>query len=63
MKIGEEIESLRTFGIPAMEFLVLPRTLALFIMTPILTLYADVIGILGGLIMGTQFMDFFPSLF
>ena len=36
MKIGEEIESLRTFGIPAMEFLVLPRTLALFIMTPIL---------------------------
>lgn len=58
MKIGEEIESLRTFGIPAMEFLVLPRTLALFIMTPILTLYADVIGILGGLTVGTQFMDF-----
>ncbi|MEK9772514.1 MAG: ABC transporter permease [Opitutae bacterium] len=58
MKIREEIDSLRTFGIPAMEFLVLPRTLALFIMTPILTLYADVIGILGGLTVGTQVMDF-----
>jgi phospholipid/cholesterol/gamma-HCH transport system permease protein len=58
MKIREEIDSLRTFGIPAIEFLVLPRTLALFIMTPILTLYADVVGILGGLTVGTQVMEF-----
>ena len=58
MKLREEIDSLRTFGIPAMEFLVLPRTLALFIMTPLLTLYADVVGILGGLTVGTQVMDF-----
>jgi phospholipid/cholesterol/gamma-HCH transport system permease protein len=58
MKIREEIDSLRTFGIPAVDFLVLPRTLALFLMTPLLTLYADVIGILGGLTVGTQVMDF-----
>ncbi len=58
MKLNEEVDSLRTFGIPAMEFLVLPRTLALFIMTPFLTLYADVIGILGGLTVGTQVMGF-----
>jgi phospholipid/cholesterol/gamma-HCH transport system permease protein len=58
MKLREEIDSLRTFGIPAMDFLVLPRTLALFLMTPLLTLYADVIGILGGLTVGTQVMDF-----
>lgn len=58
MKLREEIDSLRTFGIPAMDFLVLPRTLALFLMTPILTLYADVIGILGGLTVGSQVMDF-----
>ena len=58
MKLREEIDSLRTFGIPAMDFLVLPRTLALFLMTPLLTLYADVVGILGGLTVGTQVMDF-----
>ena len=57
MKIREELDSLRTFGIPAMEFLVLPRTIALFVMTPLLTLYADVVGILGGLMVGTQVMD------
>ena len=58
MKIREELDSLRTFGIPAMEFLVLPRTIALFVMTPLLTLYADVVGILGGLMVGTQVMDY-----
>ena len=58
MKIREELDSLRTFGIPAIDFLVLPRTLALFIMTPLLTLYADVVGILGGLTVGTQVMEF-----
>lgn len=58
MKLNEEIDSLRTFGLSPMEFLVLPRTLALFVMTPLLTLYADVVGILGGLMVGTQVMDF-----
>ena len=58
MKIREEIDSLRTFGIPAIEFLVLPRTLALLLMTPLLTLYADIVGILGGLTVGSQVMDF-----
>ena len=58
MKIREEIDSLRTFGIPVIEFLVLPKTLALFLMTPLLTLYADVVGILGGLAVGVQVMDF-----
>jgi phospholipid/cholesterol/gamma-HCH transport system permease protein len=60
MKIREEIDSLRTFGIPAIEFLVLPRTLALLLMTPLLTLYADIVGILGGLTVGSQVMDFSP---
>ena len=36
------------FGISPIDFLVLPRTLALFLMTPLLTLYADVVGMLGG---------------
>jgi phospholipid/cholesterol/gamma-HCH transport system permease protein len=58
MKLNEEIDSLKTFGISPMQFLVLPRTMALLIMTPLLTLYADVVGILGGLAVGTQVMDF-----
>ena len=58
MKLNEEIDSLRTFGISPMQFLVLPRTLGLLLMTPLLTLYADVVGILGGLTVGTQVMDF-----
>ena len=58
MKLNEEIDSLPTFGIAPMEFLVLPRTLALFVMTPLLALYADVVGILGGLFVGTALMDF-----
>ena len=58
MKLSEEIDSLRTFGISVMEFLILPRVLAILIMTPLLTLYADVVGILGGLTVGVQIMDF-----
>jgi phospholipid/cholesterol/gamma-HCH transport system permease protein len=58
MKLNEEIDSLRTFGISPMQFLVLPRTIGLLLMIPLLTLYADMVGILGGLAVGTQVMDF-----
>ena len=61
MKLNEELDSLRTFGLSPMEFLVLPRTLALLIMTPMLTIYADIVGMLGGLTVGTQIMDFSVS--
>lgn len=58
MKLNEEIDSLRTFGVSVMDFLVLPRVLAVLFMTPLLTLYADFVGILGGLTVGVQIMDF-----
>lgn len=58
MNLNEEIDSLETFGICSVSFLVLPRTLALFVMTPLLTIYADIVGILGGLLVGTLVMDF-----
>lgn len=58
MKINEEIDSMRTFGISPMDFLILPRTLSLILMIPLLTIYADVVGILGGLVVGTLVMDF-----
>ena len=39
----------------------MPRTLALLIMTPMLTIYADIVGMLGGLTVGIQVMDFSVS--
>jgi phospholipid/cholesterol/gamma-HCH transport system permease protein len=52
MQVNEEIDALRTLGISPMEFLVLPRMLALIAMTPLLAIYADLLGILGGAFVG-----------
>ncbi len=48
MKVTQEIDALTTMGISPLEFLVLPRMLALCLMMPLLCLYADFVGILGG---------------
>ena len=48
MQVNEEIDALTTLGISSMEFLVLPRMLALALMMPLLCVYADLLGILGG---------------
>jgi phospholipid/cholesterol/gamma-HCH transport system permease protein len=48
MQVNEEIDALETLAIPPMEFLVLPRMLAMTLMMPPLVLYADLMGILGG---------------
>jgi len=52
MKVAEEIDALRTMGFGPMRFLVLPRALALVLVLPVLTLIADLVGILGGLVVG-----------
>jgi phospholipid/cholesterol/gamma-HCH transport system permease protein len=57
MRVNEEIDALTTLGIPPMEFLVLPRMLALMLMMPLLTLYADFMGILGGALIGVTSLD------
>ena len=57
MQVNEEIDALRTTGISPIDFLVVPRTLSLFIMTPLLSLYAVCIGILGGAVIGTLMLD------
>jgi len=49
MQVNDEIDALRTLGISPVECLVLPRMVALAAMMPLLTLYADLMGILGGL--------------
>lgn len=61
METSEEIDALRTWGIDPMEFLVLPRMLALVMMMPLLTVYADLIGILGGALIGVGMFDLTAS--
>lgn len=53
MKANQEIDALRTFGFDPFDFLVLPRMLALVLMMPLLTMYANIIGILGGMLVGS----------
>ena len=57
MKITEEIDALKTLGISPVDHLVLPRVLGLFVMMPMLTIYADFIGIIGGMIVAIAFLD------
>jgi len=57
MKVTEEIDALRTIGVSPQELLVLPKMLALIIALPLLTVYADVTGILGGMIMASTKLD------
>ncbi len=63
MQVNEEIDALRTLGVSPMEFLVLPRMLALIIMMPVLCVYADVMGILGGMIVGVFMLDLNPVVY
>ena len=51
MKVTEEIDALRTVGVVPIELLVLPKIAALAIALPLLTVYADVLGVLGGMVM------------
>jgi phospholipid/cholesterol/gamma-HCH transport system permease protein len=60
MEVNEEIDALKTLGISPMEFLVLPRMLALVLMLPLLCLYADLMGILGGGIIGIGLLGISP---
>jgi phospholipid/cholesterol/gamma-HCH transport system permease protein len=57
MVVNEEIDALSTMGISPMEFLVLPRMLALILMLPLLCVYANLMGILGGAIVGCGMFD------
>lgn len=57
MKVGEEVDALRTIGISPMRFLVLPRTVALILVIPFLTLLADAVGMIGGVVVGLTTLD------
>ncbi|MCY7304831.1 MAG: ABC transporter permease, partial [Rhodoferax sp.] len=63
MAVTEEIDAMRTIGIAPIELLVLPKVIALMVALPLLTVFADVLGVFGGMVMaaaqlGVGFDDF-----
>jgi len=63
MKVSEQIEALDTMAINPVRFLAVPRFLALFFMLPCLTALADLSGILGGYLVGTNSLEINPDLY
>ena len=57
MKANEEIDALETLGVSAIDFLVMPRLVALAVMMPLLALYADLLGIVGGMLVGLGVLE------
>ena len=57
MQVSEEMDAYKTLGIPPVDFLVLPRILALMLMVPLLTLYSGFIGMLAGLLVSVTIFD------
>ena len=57
MVVSEEVDALRTLGIAPLELLVLPKLVALVIAMPLLTVFADVVGTFGGMLMARQQLD------
>jgi len=57
MKVNEEIDALETLGMQPIDFLVMPRVIALVLMMPLLTMYGSLMGILGGMMVGVVMLD------
>ncbi len=51
MRVNEEVDAMETMGLNIAEVLVIPRVLGLVIALPLLTFYADVVGLIGGMVM------------
>jgi phospholipid/cholesterol/gamma-HCH transport system permease protein len=63
MKVNEEINALQTFGISPIEFLVLPRMVALILVMPFLCAFADLISIAGGFVVSISMLDVTPTVY
>jgi phospholipid/cholesterol/gamma-HCH transport system permease protein len=63
MQGSNELDALSVFGIPVQDYLILPRVIALTLMTPILYLYGSFVGIVGGFAVAVTMLDISPGLF
>ena len=61
MQVNEELDALKTMGIPVTDFLILPRVVALVLTMPLLVLLADFSGMLGGGFVGTLILEIPPE--
>ena len=57
MKVTQELDAFTTMGFSPLEFLVLPRVIALVLMMPLLCLYSDFVGVMGGAVIGVGMLD------
>jgi phospholipid/cholesterol/gamma-HCH transport system permease protein len=57
MKVTQELDAFTTMGFSPLEFLVLPRVIALILMMPLLCLYSDFVGVMGGAVIGVGMLD------
>jgi phospholipid/cholesterol/gamma-HCH transport system permease protein len=57
MKVTQEVDAFTTAGFSPLEFLVLPRVMALILMMPLLCLYSDFVGVIGGAVIGVGMLD------
>jgi phospholipid/cholesterol/gamma-HCH transport system permease protein len=63
MKLAEEVDAMRTIGLDPIEVLVLPRTIALILMMPLLAFYASIMAIVGGGLFSWISLDIPPATF
>ncbi len=61
MKANEEVDALVTYGIRPVDFLVIPRLVALVAMMPLLAIYANALGIFGGMVVAFTLLDIPPT--
>ena len=61
MQTNEEVDALEVLGLNAVDFLVLPRVLALFAIMPLLYVYACVTGLIGGMLVAAGMLDLAPA--
>lgn len=60
MTVNEEVDALRTLGFPPTDFLVMPRFLALTVMSPLLCVFADLVSVLGGAVVAIAYLGITP---
>ncbi|SMC25201.1 phospholipid/cholesterol/gamma-HCH transport system permease protein [Desulfacinum hydrothermale DSM 13146] len=63
MKVNEEVDALTVMGFEITEFLVMPKVVALAVSGPLLTVFANASGILGGIVVGVLSLDLTPASF
>ena len=63
MQVNEEVDAIRALGLDPVELLVLPRLFALLVAMPLLTVFADFMSLLGGLVIGMTVLDISPIQF